>query len=59
MSQKVYFPNLSKTRKSKGDTQSDMTEILNHKSPSRYAMYESEDRNPPLLKAIRIADVLN
>ena len=58
MSQKVYFPNLSKTRKAKGYTQSEMTEILHHKSPSRYAMYETGDRKPQLLEALRIAEIL-
>lgn len=58
MSKKVYFPNLSRTRKAKGYTQKDMAMLLNYKSESRYAMYESGDRIPSVLEALRIANVL-
>lgn len=58
MSAKTYFPNLSKTRLLRGYTQKDMTAILGHKWPSRYAQYETGDRKPRVPEAIKIAKVL-
>jgi transcriptional regulator with XRE-family HTH domain len=58
VAEKTYFPNLSKTRLLRGYTQKDMTAILGHKWPSRYAQYETGDRKPHVREAIRIANVL-
>jgi len=54
----VWFPNLVKAREKMGFTQKQMAEFLGYKSVSRYAMYEVGERQPRLLEAIRIAQVL-
>lgn len=57
-SPQVLFPNLSKTRIRKGYTQWDMRALLEYRSVSRYAQYETGDRKPNVIEAIRIAKVL-
>lgn len=58
MSRKAFFPNLSKTRKAKGYTLKEMAMLLDYRSESRYAMYETGDRKPNVIEALRIANVL-
>jgi transcriptional regulator with XRE-family HTH domain len=55
---KMQFRNLSKTRIARGYTQRDMGEILKYRSYSRYAQYETGDRKPNVIEALRIAKVL-
>ena len=56
--QKVFFPNLKATRILRGHTLKDMRLLLEYKSESRYAMYETGDRKPNVIEALRIAEVL-
>lgn len=56
--QKVFFPNLKATRILRGHTLKDMRLLLEYKSESRYAMYETGDRKPNVIEALRIATVL-
>lgn len=58
MSQDVIFPNLSKTRLARGYTQRVMAALLGYRSSGRYAMYETGDRKPNVVEALRIAKVL-
>lgn len=54
----VFFPKLKETRILKGYTQKDMQFLLGYRSESRYAMYETGDRKPSVIEALRIASVL-
>ena len=58
MPEKVIFPNLVKARRQRGYTQSDLTGLLEYRSVSRYAQYETGDRKPNVIEAMRIAKVL-
>ena len=58
MPAKVHFPNLAKTRIAKGYTQNDLRVLLEYRSLSRYAQYETGDRKPSVVEALRIARVL-
>jgi transcriptional regulator with XRE-family HTH domain len=55
---KVYFPNLAKTRIARGYSQRDLKALLAYRSVSRYAQYETGDRKPSVVEALRIAKVL-
>lgn len=58
MPEKLYFPNLAKTRITRGYTQNDLRVLLEYRSVSRYAQYETGDRKPNVVEALRIAKVL-
>lgn len=56
--QRVIFPKLKETRILRGCTQKDMQLLLGYRSESRYAQYETGDRTPNVVEALRIAQVL-